>query len=297
VPGASLGLSIAGGLGLPQELIDRAGTYLDESETKFMESIRLLEEKKTEIDAVEGRLRELVRQRDDAVRRLREGRKEMLEKARARVDRLVEKARAEVREASKKAREAARAGGKATAAEAARAVERAAAEAREALGEKKRKKAYKPVVGDHARIVDTATRGEVVAVDEEGRRAELRVGAMKVWAAWDKLEKTGSAPAGKGGKRGGGGTARAVTVRADMEAASSVNIIGMRALDAEAVVTRFLDAAHAAGLEQVEIIHGVGTGALIRAVSELLDRTPFVASSHRGDPDHGGAGVTLVELK
>jgi DNA mismatch repair protein MutS2 len=49
-------------------------------------------------------------------------------------------------------------------------------------------------------------------------------------------------------------------------------------------------------MSPVRIIHGKGTGALRRAVRELLDGHPLVESAASGEGP-GGDGVTVVELK
>jgi DNA-nicking Smr family endonuclease len=50
----------------------------------------------------------------------------------------------------------------------------------------------------------------------------------------------------------------------------------METLEAESVVENFIDAAVMGKLENVTIIHGKGTGALRKAVQELLRRNPQV---------------------
>lgn len=52
-----------------------------------------------------------------------------------------------------------------------------------------------------------------------------------------------------------------------------------------------------AGLLQVRVVHGKGTGALRRAVEALLRRSPYVADFRAGDESAGGWGATLVTLK
>jgi DNA-nicking Smr family endonuclease len=52
-----------------------------------------------------------------------------------------------------------------------------------------------------------------------------------------------------------------------------------------------------AGLHQVRVVHGKGTGALRRAVEALLRRSPYVATFSTGDEGAGGWGATLVTLK
>jgi len=77
---------------------------------------------------------------------------------------------------------------------------------------------------------------------------------------------------------------------------NSINIIGMRVDEAVSAVTKFLDNAHARGVDRVEIIHGLGTGALARAVSDLLSSSGFVKDYRFAEASRGGAGVTVAEL-
>ncbi|MCK4368403.1 MAG: Smr/MutS family protein [Dehalococcoidales bacterium] len=59
---------------------------------------------------------------------------------------------------------------------------------------------------------------------------------------------------------------------------------------------RYLNDAFMAGLYQVRIIHGKGTGTLRQAVREQLARHPLVKSYRPGGYGEGGAGVTIAEL-
>ncbi len=59
---------------------------------------------------------------------------------------------------------------------------------------------------------------------------------------------------------------------------------------------KYLNDAFMAGLYQVRVIHGKGTGILRQAVQEQLSRHPLVKSYRMGDYGEGGAGVTIVEL-
>ena len=47
---------------------------------------------------------------------------------------------------------------------------------------------------------------------------------------------------------------------------------------------------------QAKIIHGKGTGALIKGVSEILKTDKRVASYRFGDDKEGGYGVTIVKF-
>lgn len=59
----------------------------------------------------------------------------------------------------------------------------------------------------------------------------------------------------------------------------------------------WLEASAAAGLQELRIVHGKGTGALRRSVHALLARDPRVARFHLAAEDAGGWGATLVTLR
>ncbi|MCA1613005.1 MAG: Smr/MutS family protein [Acidobacteria bacterium] len=78
---------------------------------------------------------------------------------------------------------------------------------------------------------------------------------------------------------------------------ADLKLIGHTTDAAADALDKFLDEAFLHGLPRVRIIHGHGTGALRRAVAELLTGHPHVESFAPAPPDQGGAGATLVELK
>jgi len=62
------------------------------------------------------------------------------------------------------------------------------------------------------------------------------------------------------------------------------------------LVPEWLDACRAAGLTEVRIVPGKGTGALRRSVEALLARHPAVLSYRTAGEDAGGWGALLVVL-
>ena len=52
-----------------------------------------------------------------------------------------------------------------------------------------------------------------------------------------------------------------------------------------------------AGVANVRLVHGKGTGALRKAVRGLLSEHPLVESYRDGEPGEGGAGATVAALK
>ncbi len=88
-----------------------------------------------------------------------------------------------------------------------------------------------------------------------------------------------------------------VKVEIQGPASYRLDLRGQRGDEAVAAVDRFLNRAILAGLSEVEIIHGKGTGALQERVQEFLQEHPQVKSFRFADFDAGGTGVTLVELR
>ena len=75
-----------------------------------------------------------------------------------------------------------------------------------------------------------------------------------------------------------------------------LHLLGKRADEAEWEVNNYLDAAVAAGLTQVRIVHGSGTGTLRNIVRDMLGYHPLVRSFRPGERGEGGNGVTIAQL-
>lgn len=75
-----------------------------------------------------------------------------------------------------------------------------------------------------------------------------------------------------------------------------LDLRGMTGEEAIPMVDKFLDDAVLTGLHRVDIIHGKGTGALRKKVTEFLSHHPRVKSFRLGEWNEGGTGATIVEL-
>jgi len=88
-----------------------------------------------------------------------------------------------------------------------------------------------------------------------------------------------------------------VTRTADEPAdAGELMLIGLRAREAVARLERFLDCAAQSGRDSVRIVHGVGSGALRRAIHDYLATSPYCAGFRGGESAEGGTGVTVALL-
>ncbi|MEW9095077.1 MAG: endonuclease MutS2 [Clostridiaceae bacterium] len=79
--------------------------------------------------------------------------------------------------------------------------------------------------------------------------------------------------------------------------ATSIDLRGMDSEEAIYATDKYLDEAYMAGLSEVTVIHGKGTGILRKAINDMLKRHSHVKSYRLGEYGEGGTGVTVVELK
>jgi DNA mismatch repair protein MutS2 len=76
----------------------------------------------------------------------------------------------------------------------------------------------------------------------------------------------------------------------------SLDLRGARVEEALDALGRYLEDASLAGLDQVTVIHGLGTGALRDAVRTESAAHPLVKTVRAGGRGEGGDGVTVVSL-
>jgi DNA mismatch repair protein MutS2 len=123
-------------------------------------------------------------------------------------------------------------------------------------------------------------------LNEKAGKAKIDMGGVTMWAPLADLEP-GAAEAAK--PKG------TVTTRVSRPISYlRLDLRGKRADLALAELEQFLDRSLLSGTEGVEIVHGRGTGALRKAVHELLRTFPGVASYSLAPEDQGGDGMTQV---
>ena len=79
--------------------------------------------------------------------------------------------------------------------------------------------------------------------------------------------------------------------------ATRCDLRGLRVDEALDRVTSALDDAASSGANRLMIVHGLGTGALRKAIHQHLRASPYVARFEAADPRQGGDGVTLALLE
>jgi len=110
-----------------------------------------------------------------------------------------------------------------------------------------------------------------------------------------KLADLRAAAASK--NRDSGSTGRGITSTGVATISPEIDLRGKMVDEASLELDKYLDAAMLAGLQQVHIIHGKGTGALGRGLHEYLKTHCAVAGFRYGGAGEGGSGVTVVSIK
>src|SRR5205814_2256072 len=140
-----------------------------------------------------------------------------------------------------------------------------------------------PVPGDMVEVVGRGIRGELVEI--VGERARIRRGGLKFEVAADQLRVVEGPPPRE---------RVAVAVERPADVPGEINLIGRRAREAVDALGEYLDRALRAGLAEVRVVHGLGTGALRRAVHDFLATLPYCTNYREAEPGAGGAGVTTT---
>jgi DNA mismatch repair protein MutS2 len=316
VPGASAGINIARRLGLNQAIIDSARSKLGTQARdvgQFLDKLHSdLREAENERVRLKTREQELEREKAHLAA---EGRKEQQAKVRA----MEKKLESVLRDFEYQAREAVlaiqdRAAAQKLSKDAERRVAKLRREFREQFDSSVVAHSTGADQGDpHAqpRMVKQVAEGDMVKLKSTGRPArvvrkvddthfEVQMGAMKMKIARDDIaEVLAGFQAAAGDSPVKAARARGISVSLENEGgsvASEINVIGRTVDEASREVEKFVDRAFLAGLPRVRVVHGSGMGILRKALRQLLQEHPHVATVAEAPQNEGGGGATVVEL-
>src|SRR5277367_6751304 len=291
--GQSYGLAVARRLGLPEEIIRAAEQSMGAGTIDLTDALKRLDGERAKLNAQTGKLREreasLARVEDEAIadaEKTRERAELERKRLRAEVAELIEELRRDGATLMDdlKTRAKSRTDLKGFITKAASKLE-SLAPAAEAAPE-----SDAPLkVGDSVEVGDI--RGELIVL--EASRAVISRGGLRIEVAPDRLRRSSASAAENRPAQ-----AKAATVTYSVEGAegTELNLIGMRTTDALRKLEEFLDTAFLTNRAEVRIVHGIGSGALRKAVAEYLGTSPYCASFRGAEPHHGGAGATIVQM-
>jgi DNA mismatch repair protein MutS2 len=149
-------------------------------------------------------------------------------------------------------------------------------------------------LGDSVQLVHLNQRGNVVSLPDSSGELMVQVGIMKIGVNVSGLKKIEEKPTAtkknfKGGSKG--------YETKSMTASTEIDLRGLNVEEAMAVLDKYLDDASLANLQTVRVIHGVGTGALKAGLKPYFRSHPHIRTARDGVYGEGGIGVTVLELK
>jgi DNA mismatch repair protein MutS2 len=139
-------------------------------------------------------------------------------------------------------------------------------------------------VGDPVELGEI--RGELLAL--EPGRAVVGRGGLRIEVAPERLRRARPVRAPE--------RQPAVTVIAAAADRDELSLIGMRTGEALRSLEEFLDQAYLTNHREVRIVHGIGSGALKKAIQDYLSTSPYCAAFRQAESHQGGAGATIVQL-
>lgn len=298
LPGASYAVEIAGRLGMPGPICDRASRLIGGGEKSLDKLIRSLEEElkqlkqdrteqaeklkiARELETYHRKQAELLRNDVESEKKkaLRET-ESFLEQTRKDIEKLVSDIR------SSKASD-----------QSVKGFHRRLKKAEQTVRDRLRGTSPPPVTdatfraGDRVEILSLGQQGEIEQLVGQDR-AKIKVGNIYTTVELRNLRmlQTGSESAKS--------PAAQVAFKPRNDTPErEIHLLGMTGEEAIEELERFLDQSVVNGLHQIYVVHGKGTGALRRKLTEYLQGHSSVASVRLGDWNEGGAGVTVVKLK
>lgn len=309
VPGKSNAFAISRRLGLQEEILEKAKEFLTGEEIQFEDILMTIEKNRSdsekeklkaesyrmEIEGLKKELEEqnqkLAAQKDKLLREAREDAKKLILDAKQDVEGMLE----DMKRAAKEQDEALRN----------KAAEEVRAKLKNSIGDLdgaineslfprqgfiKPPENLKP--GDSVLIVNLNQKGTVVSPPDKDGEAIIQAGIMKINVHVTNLKliddqaiETHKASSGKTG------------ISKAMSISPQVDIRGANVDEAIAVIGKYLDDAAIAGLSEVIIIHGKGTGILRNGVHQYLKTNYHVKAYRIGKYGEGEEGVTIVTIK
>ncbi|NLY36525.1 MAG: endonuclease MutS2 [Tissierellia bacterium] len=295
VPGSSNALYISQRLGLPERIVDRARSSMDDKGIAMEEMLAEIEKKRIHHEELEKKARmsleeakKLEAKYEEKLRIQLEQKDKELLKAKQEAAKLLKNTEEEAREIMKNLRSMK---GNVDFSE----MEKQSQRLGQLKGNLQQKAEIRPIkapkalkVGERIFIPHLNTQGEVLEKPNQKGDFRAQVGIMRLSLNLSQVEKSKVSEKERIQKQ--------VQAFIPSDIKTTLDLRGMNSEDARVELGKFIDQALLSNPPQLEIIHGKGTGVLREFVKDYLKKSPFVKSFREGGHHEGGSGVTLIKL-
>lgn len=310
MPGSSNALAICRRMGLDEGVLEKAVSYLSEGGRAFENIVRSAEDSRVkaeqlvaENERLRAKLKDEIAETEKRADALERERAKLLAGAKAESRRLINERAAEAEELLSEIedifkKEEISESDLIKARTLKNKIKDAAYRADEAP---ERKTAYAPADKNNLRegarvfVKPMQTEGVVTSYSQGKGEAEVTCGSMKLRCKPADLLIIENAPQGGVVKRAD--SVKVVRKIPVSQPVLEINVLGLTVPEALYEVDNFIDRAVTDNLEEIKVIHGVGTGKLRKAIAEHLKRHKNVESFRAGKYGEGETGVTFIKLK
>ncbi|MBF0466152.1 MAG: endonuclease MutS2 [Nitrospirae bacterium] len=294
--GQSHAFDIASNYGLSEDIVNDARAILSDSDSKLESllsdlhsELTLNKEKTKEVDALREELRALKSTLTTEIQSVRLTKKQAIKRAASEAEKLLLTAKSEAAEILKEIKTAE--------AEKAKLLVRELDHKIKEIKEIKESQLSQPLVpklkvfpGKKVFLSGLKVVGEVVLVNEGKGRCTVLANGREIEISISALSEMDEKSTQKTQHY------RTLNETIDRNVPTEINLIGKRVDPAVSDLERYLNDAVLASLKTVKIIHGLGTGALSKAVREHLSTHQLVQSFRKGETEDGGDAVTIAVL-
>lgn len=310
MPGSSNALAICRRMGLDEGVLEKAVSYLSEGGRAFENIVRSAEDSRVkaeqlvaENEQLRAKLKDEIAETEKRADALERERAKLLAGAKAESRRLINERAAEAEELLSEIEDIFK---KEEISESdlikARTLKNKIKDAAYRADETpERKTAYAPADKNNLRegarvfVKPMQTAGVVTSYSQGKGEAEVACGSMKLRCKPADLLIIENAPQGGVVKRAD--SVKVVRKIPVSQPVLEINVLGLTVPEALYEVDNFIDRAVTDNLEEIKVIHGVGTGKLRKAIAEHLKRHKNVESFRAGKYGEGETGVTFIKLK
>lgn len=310
MPGSSNALAICRRMGLDEGVLEKAVSYLSEGGRAFENIVRSAEDSRVkaeqlvaENEQLRAKLKDEIAETEKRADALERERAKLLAGAKAESRRLINERAAEAEELLSEIedifkKEEISESDLIKARTLKNKIKDAAYRADEAP---ERKTTYTPADKNNLRegarvfVKPMQTEGVVTSYSQGKGEAEVTCGSMKLRCKPADLLIIENAPQGGVVKRAD--NVKVVRKIPVSQPVLEINVLGLTVPEALYEVDNFIDRAVTDNLEEIKVIHGVGTGKLRKAIAEHLKRHKNVESFRAGKYGEGETGVTFIKLK
>jgi DNA mismatch repair protein MutS2 len=160
---------------------------------------------------------------------------------------------------------------------------------------------WTPRLGDAVWLEALKAEGTIIELDKD--EAMVQIGSLKIRASLRDLKKPTRverkvlATKGRARRRAAAyEPTPELTIPKGHSPGLELDLRGARVEDALERLDNYIDAAYLSGIPFGRIIHGKGTGALRRAVSDRVTEHPLISKAVAAPSKEGGDGVTIIYM-